>query len=194
MENKQRWASATPTMTLIFSMLAMMFWANFMGYLKPEAALLLGVIQVGIFPAYLIGAVILLKEGDALNGNVFFYFATWFGFVAGLINIVTYFAPIYNWAIDPRITGYFWLWAAVMLYGSLPAYRKVPWVFFTVLFCAATALLLIALTSLELVPVVFNIAAGWCLFVVGVFGLYLAVAGLLENVGIILPQGKPFFK
>lgn len=193
MENNQKWASAAPTMTLMFSMLGLMFWAIFVGLLKPEAALLLGVIQVGIFPAYLIGGIILLKEGDGLNGNVFYYFSTYFGLCAGLYNLVTYFAPIYHWAIDPRIMGYFWLCASIMLFGSLLGYKKVPWVFFSVLFFAALALFILGFTALGLLPLVFNLVAGWCLFIVGIFGLYLAVAGLLENADIKLPLGRPFF-
>lgn len=197
MENR-KWASAQPTMTMMFSVMCMIYWAWMIGILKPEAQLFIGIIQLALYPSYIIAAIIELKGGDGLSGNVYYYFATFFGAASGAVNIVSYFAGIFGWPVDPSVMGFIWIWIGVMLAGILPAYRKYGWIFFTLCAFAAISLLVLALVAFGIGPAAFmpilNQISAWCLFLVGIEGLYLALAAHLETADIKIPTGKSLFK
>jgi hypothetical protein len=195
MDNQAKWATAAPTLNLIFGMLSIMFAALFFGYLQPPAAFILGIIQIGVWPAYLIGSLLMLRSGDVVGGNTFFYFATFFGIVPGLVTLGTYFAGIYGWPFDPTILGIFWLSVGITLTLTIPAFAKAEALVFLVIAAAGFALDLIGLAYLftDMADLFYRIA-GALLFFVGFGGLYSAAAGILKGAGIHLPLGKPLFK
>ncbi|HZK09508.1 MAG TPA: hypothetical protein VFD08_00430 [Clostridia bacterium] len=195
MENKNNWASAAPTLNLIFGMLSIMFAALFLGYLKPSAVYILGLIQIGVWPGYLIGSLIMLRSGDIVGGNTFFYFATFFGLAPGLVTVGTYLADVFGWAYDPKILGIMWLSVGLTLTFTIPAFIKSELVTFLVIAAAGIAIDFIGLAYLFTgYAQTFNTIAGVLLFFVGVGGIYQAVAGILAGAGIKLPLGKPIVK
>lgn len=195
MENQSKWATAAPTLNLIFGMLSIMFAALFFGYLQPSAAFILGIIQIGVWPAYLIGSLLMLRSGDVVGGNTFFYFATFFGIAPGLVTVGTYFAEINGWPFDPKILGILWLSVGMTLTFTIPAFAKAELLTFLVIASAGIAIDFIGLAYIFTdLANVFNLIAGSLLFFVGFGGIYMAVAGILEGAGFKLPLGKPLFK
>lgn len=195
MDNQSHWATAAPTLNLIFGMLSIMFASLFFGYLQPSAAFILGIIQIGVWPAYLIGSLLMLQSGDVVGGNTFFYFATFFGIVPGLVTIGTYFAEINGWPFDPKILGIFWLSVGMTLTLTIPAFAKAEALTFLVIAAAGIALDFIGLAYIYTdLASVFYLLAGSLLFFVGFGGIYSAIAGILKGAGIKLPLGKPLFK
>jgi hypothetical protein len=196
MDNQQqKWASAGPTLNLIFSILSLIFAGMFLGFLNESAAFILGLIQIGVWPTYLIGSVIMLQSGDMVGGNTFLYFATFFGLVPGLVTVGTYFAQMYGWPFDPTTLGIMWLSVGLILTFTLPAFAQTPSLNFAVLACAGIAIDFIGLGYLNIVPPsISNIISGVLLAFVGIGGLYLSVAGILEGANIKIPVGKPLFK
>ena len=191
---EKTWGNPTPAVTLFFAVLVIMFWAMMLGYLKPEAALLLGVIQLMLFAPWLVGAIVILKSGDAIGGTLFLYFSAFFAGCSGAINVVGYFAQVYNWPLDPRIAGYLWLFAAVMLLPALVTYRNAGWIFWTLVLFADIGLFLFAFVVLGIGPVVtMNKVAAWFFFVVAIEGLYMAAASYAALAGVPMYFGRSLF-
>jgi hypothetical protein len=194
-EEQVKPASGGPTMTLIFSMLSFFFAANLGGLFKPAAGLYIGLIQIGIWPTYLIAANSMLRDGDGLYGNTFLYFATFFGLVPGLTSVFSYFAALHAWPLDPMVLGIMWIYVGLLLLCTLPGFKSVNAVFFLVLLFAGLGVFLLGLGMVGLLPASFYTKA--CVFsfgFVGIFGFYLCVDGFLSSVGIELPKGHAFFK
>lgn len=194
MKEEQQWAHAMPTLYLIFSIFSAMFWALMTGFVKPEAALLCSVIQIAVYPSYLVGATILLKNKDGFSGNVFFYFCAFFSSVSGATGIVTYFANLYGWPIDASIMGIVWLWIGIMLGFSLPGSKGEPWIFFVISLLTVVGLLSMGLTTLGILPASITKPTGWLFGVISLMGLYVAVAQHVEFAGLKFPLGKSLFK
>lgn len=195
MENQPKWASAGPTLSLIFGMLSLIFAAIFLGYVDPSGSYILGLLQIAVWPAYLIGGVLMLRDGDVVGGNTFFYFATFFGLAPGLITVGTYFADIFGWAYDPKVLGIVWLCVGLTVTFTVPGFRKGSSLLFLVILAAGLAIDFIGLAYLFTdYANTFNTIAGVLLIFVGVGGVYQAISGILAGSGINLPQGKPFFK
>lgn len=182
-----------PTAAFIFSVLCFLFWASLLGWLGPGAALAIGILQLGAFFPYYIAAKSFFKTNDNLNGNIFFVFAVFFGFVGGLMNIGTYIVNVLNLPIDGRVTGIMWLAAASLLFFILPAGRKATKVFFLIYLLTAIGLLFLGLGILQVMgPIAFTLS-GWTFFVVGVLAFYATIAIISGCSGIKLSLGKPFF-
>jgi len=194
MENNQKWASAGPSLNLIFGVFCVLFWVSLCGFVKPEALFFLGLVQVFCFPGYFFASLLMLKDNDGFGGNVFYIFATFFALVSGMINVISYLAPIYHWPIDPTIFGYVWLYVGIYLAITLLGFKKAPWPVFLMVLLAAVVLLLLGVVGIGLISASYSVIAGWILLAIGVIGMYLAVAGQLGFAGINLPSGKPLFK
>lgn len=194
-ENLKIDVNPAPTLTLFFSILAMLFWAQCIGILKPESSLNIALIQIGLFPPYVIGATLLLKKGDNVTGNIFLMFAAFFGFAGGLASLGTYIASTFGWPIDTSTTGLFWLLIGVFLLLATPSFKTASALFFLIMPTSSASLIILGLTMMDLFPVALGYKlSGWILFYVGITGIYLATSGYYSTIGVNLPQGKPFFK
>lgn len=184
-----------PTLTLYFSILAMLFWAFCIGVVRPEAGFIIGLIQIGLFPCYVAGAVLLLNKGDNVTGNIFLMFAAFFGFAGGLASVGTYVATQLGWPVDTRVTGLFWTLIGVFLALATPAFKTASALFFLIMPTSSASLIILGLAMLGIFPAALGYSlSGWILLYVGVTGIYLAAAGYYATMGIHWPQGKPFFK
>jgi len=188
------YANPTASLTLFFSVLVIMFWAMMLGYLKPEAALTVGVIQLALYPAWLWAAAMILKNGDGLAGNLFLFFGAFLAGCSGAANVVAYFAQLHGWPLDPKVMGYLWLLTAVVLLAAVVAYRVAGWVFWTLLLFADLGLFLFALTTLGVGPAATMIkVTAWVFLVVAVEGIYVAFVSYLALGGVRVSLGKPLF-
>ena len=193
-EKTQKWAEPNATMCLIFAVFAGCFWAMMTGQVKPEASLIVGVIQISVLPSYLVLSTILLKNNDGLNGNLFSYFCVFFSAVGGATSLVSYFANIYGWPIDASILGLVWLYIGLMVGFALPAFKTAPWSFFVLLVLTAVGLVLMGLITIGLLPASLTNLTGWIFGLCSMMGLYFAITMHVSFAGVTYPLGKPFFK
>jgi len=192
---EDEWASPTPTLNTLFAFLCVIFAALFFQLVdQPAVFLLFGLIQLGLFPAYFAGALILLKNGDMISGNIYLIFATFFTIVPGLTTLGIYFAQMQEWPIDVSILGYQWLFIGSVLAFCIPAFAKASKTFFILICCAASALVVLGLGYLGIISVpIYTAISGGLLFIVCVLVFYMIVSEVLGESGIDLPLGKPFF-
>ena len=94
-------ASGSPTVTMIFSVLCIIFWAFNMGWIGEGGRFAIGVVQIAVFAGYIIGSAFMLKTGDSFGGNVNMICATFFGGIGGFTNVVSSITgeQIYNFKI-----------------------------------------------------------------------------------------------
>lgn len=192
---KENYADASPTIVFIFTMLCMMFWAQFAGICQAETTLFLGLIQLGCWPAYLIGSNIVLSRGDTVSGNIYLIFATCFGGIGGLVNLFIYLSGIFGWPADHSIVGFVWIWAGAATLAAAMCIRKSPWVGFMVFLLAVFQLEIMGFVTLGILTAsIWTVIAKWLCLVIGIGGFYTMISGLLSFGGVHLPQGKPIFK
>lgn len=200
MEEKQlqqevHWGNAAPAMTFIFTMITMLFWGMFQGIFSGKTELIVGLIQLACFPAYLIGAISFLRNGDSLNGNVFLIFATLFGGIGGVSNVAAHFGTLYGWGLDPSITAIPFIWGGVALVPIVIILRKAPAMSFLVFFTASIFLIAFGLVSLGILPISLYPIFKWMALFIAVVGLYTCLDGLLQiGGGKGIPQGPSIFK
>ncbi|MEG0379552.1 MAG: hypothetical protein RR614_13835, partial [Eubacterium sp.] len=68
----------SPAMTFIFMMVMLVFWGMFAGVVKGKTEILLGCIQLAMFPGYMLGAYLFYKKGNTLFATLYMMFATVF--------------------------------------------------------------------------------------------------------------------
>lgn len=192
---KERYADASPTIVFIFTMLCMMFWAQFAGICSAETTLFLGLIQLGCWPSYLIGSHIVLSRGDAVSGNIYLIFATCFGGIGGLVNLFTYLSGVFGWLADNSIVGITWIWSGIATLAATICIRKSPWVGFMVFLLAVFQLEIMGFVTIGILTApIWTEIAKWLCLIIGIGGFYTMLSGLLTYGGIYLPQGKTIFK
>ena len=189
-----KWAAPATTLCFIFTNLSFMFWLANTGYFGEGAGLILGLCQIGFFPAYIIGGVLLIKENDGWNGNIFMIFATFFGATAGITSAASYLLTVLNVTYDITPTNVCWILCGVLLIGSLPGIRDWPWTYFMIFFLAGVALILMGLGGFGILGAWSIPASGWVFLPVGILGIYCAIAGMNEHAGSPMPLGRPLFK
>jgi len=195
MSDREKWASPAPTLNTLFSFLCLLFFVLFFKLVDQSALLYLGLIQLGLFPAYFIGALIMLKNGEMISGNIYLIFSTFFTIVPGLTTVGSYIGGIRGWSLDIGILGYQWLFIGLALAFCIPAFAKASKTFFILICCAAISLIVIGLGYLGIISIsMYTFIAGSLLFIVAVLVLYMVIAEILGGANINLPLGKPFFK
>jgi hypothetical protein len=194
MENNQ-WANPNPIMTMIFGLGAVLVFLQLMGFIKPEGALLVGIVQICGFMGIYIGSLIMMKRNEGLAGNLFGVFAVFFFLVSGLINIIQYYGALYHWPMDGSVVGYMWVFLGLYLFLSLPCFKMYPWPFFLLILLAAIALAAIGLILLGIITAPWCLtAAAWGVLALGVINVYYSVRDELAFVGINIPAGQALFK
>lgn len=192
---KQELGDPGPTMVFIFTMITMLFWGLYAGIFKGNTSLVIGLIQLACFPAYLTGAIIFFMKNDSVNGNAFLIFATLFGGVGGVCNIAAHFGQVYSWGLDGTLSAIPFIWGGISILPVLVLIRKAPALSFLVFAAAAIFLILIGFISLGLLPTFLNVVVKWLGLFVAVGGFYNCLDGLLTCGGAKgLPQIPALFK
>jgi succinate-acetate transporter protein len=136
-----------------------------------------------------------LKDKNHTAGNVMLLFSSFFMLVTALLSAAEFICHVneihFAMACDP----YAWLVLAIALTIFTPAYLVGSPVFLIALiFADATLWFLVALKfQAVLPPQIAAPAAAYCVLTVGLLGLYLAAANILNTAfkKEILPVGKP---
>ncbi len=189
-------ANPGPAGLVALAMACFTFFAVHTGQVEGAAIPLLGIWLVGGFVVQVIVGVMELQHGNVLGGNIFTFFSAFFMFVTGLELIFKYFAGIYGWPLDARIDGWAWLALAIALLTWTPGYFKSPLSLLGVVLALDVAVPVVALMDLHWLPHSMHMVSGPALFVAGLFGLYTAVAVVLNTVfeRTVIPTGGPLIK
>lgn len=185
-------ASPAPVLTLIFATLCFCFWANTMGFFTEGAVLAIGVLQLGVFVAYTVGGIILLKMGNGFGGNTFMIFATVFGGIAGTAHVTMSLVPE-TIPFCYQICGVAFIVAGVFLLVMVPGVRYACKCDFLMFLFGGLGVLGYGLTGAGLAPAWLNYPAAFCLLIDGLAGMWQVFSIMLGWCGIELTQGKPFF-
>lgn len=188
-------ADAGPAGWIAYAIATWIAWAALCGFVSDKAYLLMSCISFSCTIPYLFAASTQLKLGNAAGGVTWLYFGAFFAFCSGLTYGVTYFSGIYNWELDTRILGYEWAVLGIVLILTTPIFLK---------FTPAAASISVIGADVgiaALVGVYFGFTSpfmlnlsGWAFFVAGLFGIFMAVGGILETVGMHFPVGAPIIK
>lgn len=178
-----------------FATLCFCFWANSMGFCNVNGfGIAIGVVLIGFFVVYFVGALYFLKQGNTLAGSVFIVFAISFGLFGGGVNFGNALFPSIGLPFDATIAGISFLVSGTFLLFLLPGFRYASKIDFLVYVFAGIGVTSFGLASIGTLPEVTNMIGGWSLFLSGLCVYYSAVAGVLKTTGINLPCGTPFFR
>ena len=166
------YADTEPVIVFIFTLLAMSFFGLDTGILPFECLPLLGLIQLGSLPVYVIAAYNKIKRGEALIGCCFLIFAAVFGGMSGLCNVFMYFAGLNGWPFSNMILGFLWFWAGLVLFPVATASAKGPLFPFLVFFLGGLQLCILGINTLFFNSPVLTTAVIVLEFLVAVIGCY----------------------
>lgn len=181
-----------PIVCMIFSTLALCSWAGTMGWIGEGSLLGLAAIQLAVFPAYIVGAVLKLKNGETFVGNTYMVFAVCFGAIGGATNLVGALSE----GVHPftyKFCGISWIVAGlfllVMCIGCIRVFNKDD---FLTMILGGIGVLGYGLTTTGIAPSWVDYIAAWALFFDAVAGLWSSWGTMLGELGVTVPHGKPF--
>ncbi len=191
-------ANPAPAGLVALAVACFTFFALLSGKVGATAIPLLGCWLLGGFIVQLTVAIIELKEGALLGGNVFLFFSAFFMFTGGIEFFVkAYFASVNGTPIDGRMDGWAWLvlWIVLMLWT--PAYLKTgPAMLGLLILCLDVACFFVAFMDLGILAKTYSIYAAYFLLFTGCFGIYVGAAIQLNDAfgRTILPMPGPLLK
>jgi len=196
--NTSGWANPAPAGLVALAVAEILFFAITGGWVPSTAAPILACWMLGGFIVQVIVAVIELREGALLGGNVFTIFAAMFMLVGAVKFYFIYFAGLNGWPIDTLADGYAWLVLAFALIAFTPAYLKESAGLFGVfILIIDVGLLILAGIDLHILPHdPFQSIFSWMCLANTIIPLYL-VAAIVTNTSygrVILPVGGPIIK
>lgn len=195
-EHKPGYANPAPAGLVALAVACFCFFALLSGQVAHSAMPLLGCWLLGGFIVQITVALIELKQGQLLGGNIFLLFSSFFMLTGGISFFVkAYFNTVGGAPLDTRIDGFAWLVLFVTLLLWTPAYLKTA----SAVLSLAVMLLdvgtfCIAFTDLGLLPAFASTVAAYALLLCGICGLYLAAATQLNGAfeKTVLPVPGPF--
>ncbi|HWQ74917.1 MAG TPA: hypothetical protein VN441_06360 [Syntrophomonas sp.] len=195
-EHENGWAGAGPAGLVALAMACFTFFALLTGRVDHSAIPLLGIWLVAGFIVQIVTAVLELKEGNLLGGNVFTFFSAFFMFASGFELLFKFWAGHHGIEVDGRISGYAWVALSIAITMWLPAYLAGARSLSLVVIALVPALWIIGLRDMGVLGAAWAPVAGWLALAGGIFGLYTSSAIILNSKfgKTILPLGSPFIK
>lgn len=190
------WAPAGAAGLVALAIACFTFFALLTGKVDHSAIAILGIWMIGGFVVQFLTAILELKEGNLLGGNVFAFFSAYFMLATGGELLFKAFAAHNGIAFDPRISGWAWLPMAIALTAWTPAYLAGIRSLSLVIIALLPALWIISLSDIGVLSPTLAPVAGYLLLLAGIFGLYTSSAIVLNNKfgRAVLPLGEPFIK
>ena len=184
-------ADAGPAGWIAYAIATWMAWALLVGFVGNSALLFMATISLACTVPYLGAAVTELKLGNLAGGVTWLYFGSFFALASAENYAVTYFASIYGWKLDARILGYEWAILGIVLILTTPIFfRYAPSAAAISVIGADIGIVCLALIYWGVGGAMATVS-GWAFFVAGLFGIVMAVGGILEAAGMKFPMGKP---
>lgn len=195
-EHEKGWVGAGPAGLVALAMACFTFFALLTGRVEHSAIPLLGIWLVAGFVIQIVTALLELKEGNLLGGNVFTFFSGFFMLASGLELLFKFWAAHNGIEVDGRISGYAWVAICIAITMWLPAYLAGARSLSLVVIALVPALWIIGLKDIGILGANWAPIAGWLALAGGIFGLYTSSAIILNDKfgKTILPLGSPFIK
>ena len=189
-------ASPGPGALCALSVVCFCFFALLTGRVPHEAAPALISICLAGGLIQMIAAVMDLNHGDLVGGTTFFVFGGFFMLATGINQAVHFVAALCKYSFSPAMDGWFFLVLGIVLVLLTPSFATVSSVFFITLILADAAVLLLGLVNLKLAGHAMIVLAAWLILLVGLIGLYLVFAQVLNTAlgRMIFPMGTPLIK
>lgn len=193
-EKEMAWANPGPAGLTALAIACFTFFAVLTGIVPHTSTPLLGCWLIGGFVVQIVVAVIELREGSILGGNVFLFFSAFFMLTGGLEFILQASSAFSDFGVTSEIDGWAWLVLLITLILWTPAYLKTsPRVMGILVLILDVGVLFVVLKDLGIMPAhVSAPIAGYALGLGGIFAIYLAAAIQLNAAfgRVIFPVGK----
>lgn len=193
-EHKAAWANPGSAGLTALAIACFTFFAVLTGRVPHTSTPLLGCWLIGGFVVQIIVAVIELREGSILGGNVFLFFSAFFMLTGGLEFILQASSAFSDFGVTSEIDGWAWLVLLITLILWTPAYLKTsPRVMGILVLILDVGVLFVVLKDLGIMPTPISAPiAGYALGLGGIFAIYLAAAIQLNAAfgKVIFPVGK----
>ena len=194
-ENGTTWANPATAGLTALAIVCTCFFAILTGIVPHTAAPMLGCWMIGGFVVQFVVALIELRSGAMLGGNVFLLFSAFFMLTGGMEFIIKASSTFVAAGITAEIDGWAWLILLVTLILWTPAYlRTSPRIMGLLVIALDVGVLFVTLRDLGIVnAAVAAPIAGWALLITSIFAIYFAAAIQLNDAfdKTVLPLGKP---
>ena len=194
-EQEAAWANPAPAGLTALAIACFTFFAILTGIVPHSSSPLLGCWLIGGFTVQIVVALIELREGSLLGGNVFLFFSAFFMLTGGLEFLLKASSTFAEFGVTSEIDGWAWLVLLITLILWTPAYLKTsPRVMGLLVLILDVGVLFVALRDLGLVAASVSAPiAGYALGLGGIFAIYFAAAIQLNAAfgKTVLPVGKP---
>lgn len=192
--HEQSWAPAGAAGLVALAVACFTFFALLTGKVEHSALPIMGLWLIGGFVVQIVTALLELKEGNLLGGNVFTFFSAFFMLVTGMELILKYWAAHNSIAIDASISGWSWLAISAAITLWFPAYMTGPKSLCLTVAALVPALWIIAFKDLGIAPPTWAFVAGYLALAGGILGIYTSAAIVLNDkfAKTVLPMGAPF--
>lgn len=193
-ENEIAWANPAPAGLTALAIACFTFFAVLTGIVPHTSTPLLGCWLVGGFVVQIVVALIELREGSLLGGNVFLFFSAFFMLTGGLEFVLKASSVFADFGVTSEIDGWAWLVLLITLLLWTPAYLKTsPRVMGILVLILDVGVLFVALKDLGVVAASVSAPiAGYALGLGGFFAIYFAAAIQLNAAfgKVVFPVGK----
>lgn len=197
MLNNKEWAAPGSAGLVALAVACFGFFAVLSGTVKPTAVPVLGLWLLGGFVVQISVAIIELRKGIVTGGNVFLFFAAFFMFVGGFEFIFKYLVALNGWPVDFTIDGWLWLplWISLMLW-TLAYLKESPAIMSLVVLLLDVGVFFVTFMDMGVLPRTWAPVAAYFLLGAGVFALWVAAAGIVNNAfgHAVLPMPGPMIK
>jgi len=196
-QQEHGFANPGPQALTALSIACFIFFGILTGKIGADSHLAVGIWLFGGFVCQFTAGIIELKERNITGGNVMLLFGVFFMLVTGLLNVAEFICHSNNIHWNAACDPYAWLSLSIILTVITPAYLLGSPVFLFALLFADVALWFITLMKFKVVvPAVAAPIAAYSLLILGLLGLYLAAATVLNTTfkKAVLPTGKPFLR
>jgi succinate-acetate transporter protein len=193
---KQTHSFATPAPQALtaLAIACFIFYGILTGKIGHDSRLSIACWLFGGFVCQFVAGIIELKDHNITGGNVMLLFGSFFMLVTALLNAAEFVSHANGVHFGVASDPYAWLALTIVLWFFTPAYLVGAPVFFAALIFADIALSFITLLKFgKVAPALGAPVAAYCILTVGLLGIYLAAATVLNNTfnKSILPVGKP---
>ena len=196
MSDREKIGNPGLALTFIFTMLAMLTWADYMGFFTGPVYLVKGLVELACYIPYLIGAVLFFLKGDTVNGTIYLIFATLFGGVGGFLDLAYAASELLEFEVCRQMAAIPYFWGALSMVPMIISVRKTASpVSILCYVCADSFLTLMLPAAFGIFSEPLNAVVAWLNLAVGITGMYTLISGLLAAGGCRpLPEGKPAAK
>lgn len=182
--------NAVPATCFIYCCLCFGFAGSLLGLLGDGSGLAVGILQLGVFVGYTVGAMLIMKSGAGVGGNTFFLFAAIFSGAGGMLTVGGAIFQYMGIPFSPSLASLLNIISGFILWVLVFANRVgTKTDFFIILFSA------VGVTACGfggfVAPGLLNTIAGYSLGIAGVFAFYASSIGFLEMSGVKVNYGKP---